>query len=132
VADFKAVPMVEAEEPFGIVRSTATGVWVPIPGWQAIVAAEDPIALLGMSDQLPMESTDAIEPVLLVVDRADREWDVYSYFIIDQNGKLHIQWFEHEPADQSAVRLLGKVILIMRPKHVLDEDYIKERWQLDE
>ncbi|MCG8366647.1 MAG: hypothetical protein MJA27_25355, partial [Pseudanabaenales cyanobacterium] len=104
------------------------GAWVSVPGWQVILQAEDPVALLAQSNQLPNCVKDQIEPVLIVVDRAQRDWDVNSYFLIDQAGELQIQWFEEEP--QST--LLGRIILVMQPKRILDENVTKELWQIDE
>jgi hypothetical protein len=127
-ADFKAVPWVAEEGPFGIVKFSGTGAWVPVPGWQVVLAADDPVAILTDSDQLPTPPGGGIEEVLVMVDRAYRQWDAYSYFAVDQSGQLQIDWFETEPT----APILGKVLLVMRPKRVLDEDYNKDPWQLDE
>lgn len=128
VEDFKAVPVTLPEAPFGVVKFSGAGAWVSVPGWQVILQAEDPVALLAQSNQLPNCVKDQIEPVLIVVDRAQRDWDVNSYFLIDQAGELQIQWFEEEP--QST--LLGRIILVMQPKRILDENVTKELWQIDE
>jgi len=32
--------------------------------------------------------------VLVVVDRSEQQWDVNSYFVVDQSGQLEFQWFE--------------------------------------
>lgn len=128
-ADYKQVPGVLPEDPFGMVKFSGTGAWVPVPGWQVILKAEDPIALLAKYDQLP-NAPEAIanDDVLIVVDRAKREWDQYSYFVIDADGQLEISWFEEAPDTQ----LLGGVVLIMRPKKIFDQNYTKELWQIDE
>jgi len=63
-----------------------------------------------------------------VVDRAEREWQDNSYFAIEQDGQIQIDWFEDAPEKT----LLGRVILVLRPKKVLDEGYNKELWQIDE
>lgn len=127
-ADLKAVPLLEEEGPFRMVKFSGTGAWVSFPGWQVVYAAEDPVVLLTNSDQLPMPSSDVIEEVLIMVDRHDREWDDRSYFVIEQDGQLEVQWFETEPVSP----ILGRVLVVLRPKKVLDEDFNKERWQMDE
>lgn len=129
IEDYKQVPMVEPEDTFGLVKFSGTGAWVPIPGWQVILKTEDPIALLAKYGQLP-NPPDGYEDedVLIVVDRAKRQWDEFSYHIIDAGGQLEINWFETEPD----VQLLGAIALIMRPKKIFDESYTKEYWQIDE
>ncbi len=130
VAALRAVPLVEIEEPFGMVRFAGEGAWVALPNWQVLRNAEDPIALLAQPDQLPVPlPDDRPEPVLLVIDRADRQWRDDAFFAIaDDDDNLALQWFDADP-DRS---LLGKVILVLRPKKGLDQDYAKELWQVDE
>ncbi len=128
--EFKAVPGITPEEPFGIVKFSGTGAWIPVPGWLVILKAEDPIALLSTCGELPNapENMSATEPVMIVVDRAKRDWNEFSYFVVDAGGQLEIQWFDEAPQTQ----LLGNVILIMRPKRIFDQDYTHEYWQTDE
>ncbi|MGC1525457.1 MAG: RuBisCO accumulation factor 1 [Phormidesmis sp.] len=127
--DYKQVPGANPEEPFGIVKFSGTGAWVPVPGWQVILKAEDPIALLAKYGQLPNPPDGIVdEDVLIVVDKAKREWDEFSYFVVDAGGQLEISWFESAPT----AKLLGGVVLIMRPKKIFDQNYTHELWQLDE
>ncbi len=127
-ANLQAVPLVEELEPFGIVKFSGAAAWVAVPGWQVIRLAEDPVALLCDSDTLPSPLPGRVEEVLIIVDRAQRQWDAGSYFLIEDGQQLHLQWFEDAPG----IPLLGRVILVMRPKKVLDEDYGKDPWQIDE
>jgi hypothetical protein len=46
----------------------------------------------------------------------------------DEDDTLTIQWLAAEPATS----LLGKVVLVMRPKKILDESYTQELYQWDE
>lgn len=126
--DLQAVPLVDEIAPFGMVQFAGAAAWVPVPGWQVIRLAEDPVAILCASDALPAPLPGQAEEVLLIVDRAQREWDANSYFLVEQEDALQFQWFESAPTQS----LLGRVILVMRPKKVLDEDYTKDPWQLDE
>lgn len=127
-SDLQAVPLVDAIGPFGMVQFAGTAAWVPVPGWQVIRLAEDPIALLCDSDTLPTPPAGAPENLLMIIDRAQREWDANSYFLVEQDEILSLQWFETAPT----LPILGRLILVMRPKKVLDEDYTKDPWQMDE
>lgn len=127
--EYKQVPMVEPEAPFGLVKFSGTGAWVPVPGWQVILKAEDPIALLAKHGQLPNAPEGyENEDVLVIVDRAKRQWDEFSYYVVDTDGQLEVRWFEAAPD----VQLLGGISLVMRPKKILDEGYTQEYWQTDE
>jgi hypothetical protein len=127
-ADLQAVPLVESVEPFHWVHFSGNCAWVALPGWQVIMSAEDPVAILCNTDELPTPPPGAAERVLVIVDRAQREWDVESYFLSEQAEHLSFQWFEEQPTQP----LLGRIILVMRPRKILDEDYTKELWQIDE
>lgn len=127
-SDLQAVPLVEEIDPFGIVKFAGAAAWVAVPGWQVIRLAEDPIAFLCRSDELPTPLSGNVEDVLVVVDRAQRQWDASSYFLTEQDEQLQLQWFDEDPK----LSVLGRVILVMRPKKVLDEDYTKDPWQIDE
>ncbi|MBE9013749.1 hypothetical protein IQ250_26530 [Pseudanabaenaceae cyanobacterium LEGE 13415] len=128
VSDLHAVPLTEEEGIFGIIQFSGTGAWMTVPGWQVIRSAEDPVAMLCDSDRLPNPLPGSSEEVIVVVDRAQREWQLDSYFAIANGEQLELQWFEEAPTTP----LLGRVILVMRPKKVLDEDYTTELWQIDE
>ncbi|ASC71178.1 uncharacterized protein XM38_021290 [Halomicronema hongdechloris C2206] len=129
VEDLKAVPVTLAEEPFGLVSFSGTGAWVAVPGWQVILQAEDPVALLAGFNQLPNVSADTPqETVLVIIDRRQRGWDGQAYFAADQDGQVVIRWFAETPT----VKLLGRLILVVRPKRILDDSYTKELWQIEE
>ncbi len=128
-ADFQAPPLYDSEEPFGLVRFTGAGAYVAVPGYQVIRNCSDPIAFLVDSDQLPTRLLGTQEQVLVVVDRADRIWKEDAYFVVDDaEDQLQLNWFETAPE----VQILGRVILLLRPKKVLDEAYTKELWQFEE
>jgi hypothetical protein len=126
--DLQGVPMVEEVGSFRMVKFAGEQAWVPLPGWQVILAADDPVALMCESDRFSSRPTTSPESVLVVCDRADREWDERAYFVIESNGNLEFQWFDTAPS----IPLLGKIIVILRPKRVLDVDYNKDAWQIDE
>ncbi len=127
-ADIQAVPIIEASEPFRIVKFAGEQAWVPLPGWQVLLSAEDPVVILCDSHLLPNQLNTKSEPVLVVVDRSQREWDANSYFVVESSGQVEFQWLETEPD----IKLLGRIIIILRPKKILDEELTKDSWQIDE
>lgn len=127
-ADLRAVPLIEETEPFRLVRFSGEGAWVPIPGWQVVLDAEDPVVILSQSDHLPTPLPGKSGEVLIVIDRAQRQWDTDNYFVIESAGQLEIQWFTDAPD----LPLLGRVLLVLRPKKILDEAVKKDLWQIDE
>jgi hypothetical protein len=48
--------------------------------------------------------------------------------LVEQDNKLELQWFEEDPN----LSLLGQLILIMRPKKVLDESQIGNLMQFED
>lgn len=126
--DWKAVPLVETEGVFQFVKFSGVGAWVALPGWQVVQSAEDPVMILTDSDQLPGDPPEQVEEVLLMIDREQREWAADSYFLIAKDQQLQLDWFEEAPD----MPLLGRLLLVLRPKKVLDEGYNKELWQIDE
>jgi hypothetical protein len=126
--DLQAVPILTEIEPFRLVKFSGEQAWVPLPGWQVLLAAEDPVVILANSDRFPIQTQSQIGPVVVVIDRAQREWDASSYFVVENGGELDFQWFETEPE----IPLLGQVIIIVRPKKILDEELTKDSWQIDE
>ncbi len=126
--DLQAVPLIEEAEPFRMVKFAGEQAWVPLPGWQVILGAENPVAILCDSDRLPNQGNTPKEPVLVVVDRSAREWDDNSYFAVESSGQIDFQWFETAPD----VKLLGKIVVVIRPKRILDEEFNKDPWQIDE
>ncbi len=126
--DVQAVPFVDENGPFRMVKFAGEQAWVAIPGWQVILGAEDPVVILCNSDRLPNHTQNIPEQVMVIIDRAQRQWDSGSYFVVDNSGELDFQWFETAPE----VPLLGKIIVIVRPKKILDEEFTKDSWQIDE
>ena len=124
----ETVARITVEEPFGNIQVTGNGSFVPVPGWQAILKADDPLGFFYPSDRLPTSISGKTEQVLVIIDRAIREWDVNSYFLVEAEDTLELQWFEKAPD----LTILGQLILVMRPKKILDENNITEPWQMDD
>ena len=133
VDDVKAVPLVDEEGPFNLVKFSGMGAWVPLPGWQVVLLAEDPIALMATTDQLPgfyADDAEAREGVLVVVDRSKREWSADYYFLTTTAGdadEVTVVWSD----EAIATPILGQVILVLRPKRILDENLSKDPWQVE-
>lgn len=122
-----AANKVAIEQPFGQIE-VGSGTYVPIPGWQVVLKAKDPVGYLCPSDRLPKQLGGKVEEVLIIIDRANRDWDINSYFVVEIENNLELRWFESEPAEP----IVGQLVLILRPKKILDEGNIIEPWQMDD
>ena len=63
-----------------------------------------------------------------IIDRAQRQWNSDSYFVVEERGQLATQWF----SENTNVKLLGQIILIMRPQKVSEELENDDLWHIDE
>jgi hypothetical protein len=126
--DLESVKAIIAEEPFQVISYSGSGRMVSLPGWQAVLKAIDPVVVLCNSEQLPINLSQKTEEVLVILERAVKQWDVNSYFVVEQENKLIFQWFEEEPT----IPLLGQVVLVLRSKRILDENNLIEPWQMDD
>ncbi|MGK7889557.1 MAG: RuBisCO accumulation factor 1 [Leptolyngbyaceae cyanobacterium] len=141
VGDVKAVPLVEEDGPFNLVKFSGTGAWVPLPGWQIVALAEDPIVLLATSNQLSGLRTDndAPEAILVVVDRARRQWSPDHYFLTttqpdgqsQENGEEEVEVTVRWSGENMDTPILGQVMLVLRPKRILDENLANDPWQVE-
>lgn len=127
-SQFQSYSQPQPEGRFSITQASSETAWVALPGWQIICAASDPIAIPCEREELPKAENLGNELFLVIVDRADTQWYLYSYFLVEGEKGLAIRWFE-QPPDQA---LLGKVILILRPKRIVDEGAIAQSWQVEE
>ncbi|AKG21869.1 RuBisCO accumulation factor 1 [Calothrix sp. 336/3] len=127
-SDLQAVPLVEEMGAFRIVKFAGEQAWVPLPGWQVVLAAQDPVVIISSSDRLPNPNYLPTESILVLCDRAQREWDADSYFVVDQGGELDFQWFDSPPE----IKILGRIVVAIRPKKILDEEFSKDSWQYEE
>lgn len=127
-SDLEAVPRIQSHPPFNWVSFGRESAWVALPGWQVILKAVDPVAILIQTEAMPFPPPGAPDKFLLVADRAETDWHERSYFLGERDGQLELQWFE-TPAPQP---LLARVILVLRQPRVLDGEYLLESWQMDE
>ena len=123
-----AVPSLDIIEPFGMVQYSGQGAIVPLPGWQIILKAADPVAFFCQSGELSAALTHKNETVLVVIDRGAKEWDENGFFLVNQGENVTVDWFEFAPS----LEILGQAIVVLRPKCILDENNLLEPWQMDD
>lgn len=124
----EAPDAIASQAPFGITEYQGKGAVVSVPGWQAVLKAIDPVALVTRLEDIPNAPEEAFEQALVVVDRKAREWNANSYFLLVKGDRVEIEWYPEPPSDPIA----GQVVLILRPKKILDENNILEPWQMDD
>jgi hypothetical protein len=133
-ADLKTVPWVEPVGPFRMVQAERDGAWIALPGWPLLLKAADPVVILMSSQQLELlfervsdfPLTD--EPVLMVVDRAERDWRADQYFLVEAENELQVAWFEEFPGQS----LWGQVLLVVRPPRPRSvEEIVEDVWEID-
>ncbi|MCA1994841.1 MAG: hypothetical protein LDL41_22750, partial [Coleofasciculus sp. S288] len=127
-SELKDVPPLQTTGSFQIIQVSGNQTLVAIPGWQVVFKAQDPVGILCNTSQLPVQVTGKPEDVLVIIDRAEQEWDADSYVVVNQSGQIEIKWFPDTPT----VPILGRIILVLRPKKILDEGLSYDVWQIDE
>ena len=125
---FNQIPAIQPNGAFELIEISQKQTVITIPGWQVVLKAKDPVGILCNTHQIYDKSTEKPEDVLVIIDRAGREWDEDSYFVIDKSGELGIEWFPDNPS----ISLLGRLILVLRPKKIIDEALSRDLWQIDE
>ncbi|MGK7946159.1 MAG: RuBisCO accumulation factor 1 [Microcystaceae cyanobacterium] len=115
-------------EPFRLMQVPSAMTVVPLPGWQAVLKADNPVAITCKSDKLPNFPDSQSEEVLVVIDRGNTEWDAKFYYLVEEDQRLQFQWFDSVPS----VSILGQVIVVLRAKRILDENNLLEPWQMDD
>jgi hypothetical protein len=124
----QGVPALQQDPSHLYFSSEQGGAWIPLPGWQVVLKAADPIAVFCPSDQLPVPLDGDVETVLVLGDRAHQNWDAKNFYFYEQAGLVALGWFPEIPSQP----LLAQLVLILRPKKILDESIITSPWQLEE
>jgi hypothetical protein len=122
------VAAIAPTQPFNVVPAQQPHPMVSLPSWQSVLTAVDPVVIFHQTDQLPQPIPGKPEPVLLLIDRAKTDWDDNSYFAVDMDGQLALGWYPEQPE----MTIVGKVLVVMRPKKVFDENNLHEPWQMDD
>lgn len=63
-----------------------------------------------------------------MVDLAVTEWNANHYFLTEEDDNLIFKWFNSSPQQ----RILGQLLVILRPKKILDEGNLTQPWQMDD
>ncbi len=122
------IPVLSTVEPFGITTIPDNHSVVSIPTWQVVLQAEKPVVIICESTDLPKETNNKSEELLVVVDLTATQWDNNHYFLVEQDNQLKFDWFANEPEQ----KIVGQLLLILRPKKILDEGNLTEPWQMDD
>ena len=125
---FQDIPTLAPQEPFGI---TSVPINIPvatIPSWQVILKAKKPVVILCQSEDLPKETNNKSEDLLAVVDLAITQWNNNNYFLVEKDNQVLLDWFASEPEN----RILGQLLLVLRPKRIFDEGNLTQPWQMDD
>ncbi|MBF2057333.1 MAG: hypothetical protein IGQ45_08930 [Cyanobacterium sp. T60_A2020_053] len=128
VADLEKIPPVEPIEPFSMVTLPQGGSVASVPSWQVILQAQHPVVIFAQSNDLPKDTGGKIEPILVVVDLDATEWNAQHYFLAHHEGNLTFNWFASCPTE----KILGRLLVIMKPRKILDEDNLTQPWQMDD
>lgn len=126
--DFQQVSPLQSKGSFDLVQVEGKQTIVAVPGWQVLKNAQDPVGIVCRDSQLPTQVDGKTGDFLLIIDRTQQKWDRESYFAVDSSGELEIKWFTSSPD----VTLLGKLILVLRPKKILDEAASGNFWLIEE
>ena len=116
------------EDPFGIVNTEVASRLVPLPGWQVVLKAIDPVAILALAGEVAESLSQKTETVLVVVDRGLQTWREDAYFLLATEETTAFRWSPVPPQET----ILGQVIVVLRPKRIFDENNLREPWQMDD
>jgi hypothetical protein len=122
------VPKIAATGSFQIVKNNWAGGWVTFPGWGVLCRAEDPIAVIGDLENLPLKLSIQAAETIVILDRSVTEWNEFNYFAIERDGKLAIEWFDTAPN----IPILAQLVLVIHPKRPIDPDTPKDLWELED
>jgi hypothetical protein len=133
LADFQAVPLLAETGAFRLVQQSNAGGWIAIPGWQVVLRAVDPVGILCPGQALGITMASETKDCFVLVDRADCDWQTDAYFLVAQDSpegmpQLGFDFFTTEPT----IPLLGRIVLVLRTKEILDESVGLEPWQFEE
>ncbi len=123
-----SVPKVESPDTFQITHNDWTGGWISLPGWKVISAAAEPVGIIAPKGTLQLKISEESEETIVVIDRCVTEWNEFSYFAIDRDGQLAIEWFDTAPN----TAILGKLVLIIRPKRKIEAGEPNDLWDMED
>ncbi|WP_069790401.1 RuBisCO accumulation factor 1 [Cyanobacterium sp. IPPAS B-1200] len=125
---FANIPTLSPQKPFDIVEVSQTMSLVSIPTWQVVLQAKKPVVITAHTHDLPQQQDEKNEPILVVVDADNREWSSQYYFLVDDGGEIRFSWLPTQGNEQ----ILGRLLVILKPRRILDENNLTEPWQMDD
>jgi len=127
-SDLDNTPSLTPQEPFGLLSIGQPLQVVSIPTWQVVLQAKNPVVIFCQTPDLPKETGGKPEEVLIVVDMDAKQWSVNNYFLVNESGEIKLMWL---PED-SKIEILGKLLVVLKQKKILDEGNLTEPWQMDD
>lgn len=134
-AALTAVPSLKPTGAFSLVSVEQPLTVVALPGWQVLLNALDPVALLWPVADLPAELPSSrdllpVTEVLIIVDRGRQQWQSDRFLLIEEmpTEPLRLVWCSQSPS----APILGQLLLVLRPPQVLDNTVNRELWLLEE
>jgi Rubisco accumulation factor 1 alpha helical domain/Rubisco Assembly chaperone C-terminal domain/Rubisco accumulation factor 1 helix turn helix domain len=122
------VPKIAATGSFQVIKTNWAGGLVTLPGWGVLCKAEDPVAIIGDLDNLPIKISNQSPETIVVLDRSVTEWNEFKYFAVDRDGKIAIEWFDSPPT----IPIIAQLVLVIHPKRPIDPDTPKDLWELED
>lgn len=127
LATWQQTPAITTQGVFGVSQLSATQQVVALPGWATLRKALDPVAIVTQRD-LSANAEGREENVLLIVDRGLKTWSQYHHFLFLAGEELQMGWFGAPPNQP----ILGQVILLLRPKAIVEEAAEADGWEIEE
>ncbi|NJL89727.1 MAG: phosphate/phosphite/phosphonate ABC transporter substrate-binding protein [Coleofasciculaceae cyanobacterium SM2_1_6] len=124
---WQQTPTFSTQGIFAITQLPATQPVVALPGWATLKKAIDPVAIVTQRDQTTTASGKP-EINLMVIDRSQKEWNQYSHFLFLEEAEILMGWFS-EPPKQT---ILGQLILLLRPKIMIERAAETDSWEIEE
>ncbi|MGY6528489.1 MAG: RuBisCO accumulation factor 1 [Cyanobacterium sp.] len=125
---FDNIPVLSPQEPFDIVEVSQTMSLVSIPTWQVVLQAKKPVVIKAHTHDLPQQQDEKNEPVLVVVDAHNTEWSSQYYFLVNHGGEIKFSWLPTQGEEE----ILGRLLVILKARRILDENNLTEPWQMDD
>ncbi len=136
IPTWSSIPLIEAVPPFAMVSYEGTQAWISLPGWKVVQDVEDGIVVLADTDsllaysgqQIPSSFPDRPEEILLLIDRANRQWEQGAFFVVAEGEQIYLKTFATKPE----VKLWGRLMLVLRQPRILEDTIGADPWILEE
>jgi len=135
-SQWSRLPPIAPAPPFGMVEYEGYQAWISLPGWQVVQEVEDGLIVLADTDSLltysgqavPSSFPDRPEEILLLIDRAQRQWERGAFFVVIEGEELYLRAFDEPPG----VKLWGRLVLVLGQPRILEDTIGEDPWILEE